>query len=70
VLLGLLALGARRPERDRAVGLGARLGSAGRPLALLPIATAFAVNAALLRDPALVILAVAVMAVLLRALPK
>lgn len=72
VLLALVLLAARGLESrtPRPGSLGARLGSAGRPWALMPIALAFATNAFLLRDLALAALAVAVLAALLRALAK
>jgi len=70
VLLSLLALVARGAEpRPAAPGsLGRRLAGAGRPWALAPIALAFAANAVLLREPALVAVALAVVALLGRGL--
>lgn len=72
ILLSLLALtgggDASRPSAP--ASLGARLGAAGRPWAILAIALAFAANAALVGEPALVALAAAVLAVLGRALAK
>jgi len=71
VLLALVALSARGPRQAPAAAeLGARLGAAGRPLALLPIALAFAWNAFLLRDASLALVAACVVAVLLRVLAK
>lgn len=72
VWLWLLALGARGSEAGGAdaASLGARLAGAGRPWALVPIALAFAANAALLREGGLVAVAAAVLAVLGRCLAK
>ncbi len=71
LLLGLWALSRRAPrERMQAPGFGGRLGGAGRPLALVPIALAFAANAFLLADATLAVLSASVALMLLRVLAK
>jgi len=69
-LLPLLALARRSSPRLLAPGLSARLGHAGRPWALAVIVLAFAAEALYLGDPALLLVAAAVTAVLACVLAK
>ncbi len=69
-LLPLLALTRRAQVESPAEGFSARLGHAGRPWALGVIALAFGVEALLVADATLLIVAAAVLGVLLRVLAK